>query len=182
MVIPCFPKKQAQQPPEDELNAFDLTWRNYIPSASQLCCCFPKSQAIRLEDEDPLIEPPYYNDHSLYRGEPIHNYDNDTNFSREFDNVLGGQNDPSRFVTRNPFGTASIKKKKKSSSKKKKSSRHQRPVVMETDMEEEETEFVAGYEIDNQSYYNDDAEFLGDDQIANLAYNRHSNQVIYMPI
>jgi hypothetical protein len=129
-----------------------------------------------------LIEPPYYNDHSLYRGEPIHNYDNDTNFSREFDNVLGGQNDPSRFVTRNPFGTASIKKKKKSSSKKKKSSRHQRPVVMETDMEEEETEFVAGYEIDNQSYYNDDAEFLGDDQIANLAYNRHSNQVKYMPI
>ncbi|KAI8974966.1 hypothetical protein BDB01DRAFT_805506 [Pilobolus umbonatus] len=143
---------------EEEPHAFDLTWKNYIPSPSQLCCCF--HTGIRLEDNDPLIEPPYYNDHTLYRGEALQNYlDNPRDW--EFESVLG--NDIS-FVTRNPFGTSSIKKKK--SHKKKK---RERPVVMETDMED------MGYDIIDQNYQHD-AEYVGDDQIHSLAYNRNSQQ------
>ncbi|KAL9545782.1 hypothetical protein MBANPS3_006983 [Mucor bainieri] len=178
MSLPCLPNKKKQQHRQsfvgDELHAFDLTWRNYIPSASQFCCCF-KSRGIQLEDDDPLIDPPYYNDQTLYRGEALQNYlDNPRDW--EFESVLGGQNDLPQFVTRNPFGTSSLKKKK---SHKKKKNRRERSAVMETDAEEGD---VAGYSIADQhqheEYYNDDAEFLGDDQIANLAYNRHSSQVM----
>lgn len=169
MAIPCLPKKQTQQNHRhsfmsDELHAFDLTWRNYLPSASQFCCCFNRNKGIRLEDDDPLIEPPYYNDQTLYRGEALQNY-LDSPRDWEFESVLG-QNELPHFVTRNPFGTgANLKKKKK-----KKHSRREQPVVMETDMEEGD---IAGYDIED----NHDAEFLGDDQIASLAYNRHSSQV-----
>ncbi|KAG2200341.1 hypothetical protein INT47_002255 [Mucor saturninus] len=178
MVIPCFRSKkeptshQQQQQHrqsflDDELHAFDLTWRNYLPSASQFCCCLSNRGNIRLEDEDPLVEPAYYNDHTLYRGEALQNYlENPRDW--EFESVLG-QNDLPQFVTRNPFGTSSLKKKK---SKKSKKSKRERPVVMETDMEEGD---IIGYEID---HHQQDAEFLGDDQIANLAYNRHSSQVM----
>ncbi|CAO0803504.1 unnamed protein product [Mucor circinelloides] len=178
MSLPCLPNKKKQQHRQsfvgDELHAFDLTWRNYIPSASQFCCCF-KSKGIQLEDDDPLIDPPYYNDQTLYRGEALQNYlDNPRDW--EFESVLGGQNDLPQFVTRNPFGTSSLKKKK---SHKKKKNRRERSAVMETDAEEGD---IAGYSIGDQyhheEYYNDDAEFLGDDQIANLAYNRHSSQVM----
>lgn len=196
MVIPCLssskkgpattaPNMTRQQQNRlslmtDELHAFDLTWRNYLPSVSSFCCF--KGGAIRLDDDgDPLlVEPAYYNDHTLYRGEALQNYlDNSRDW--EFESVLG-QNDLPQFVTRNPFGTSSVKNSKKNkSSKKKKKHKRERPVIMETDMEEggsSET-VVGGYDIeDNHSaYYNDDAEFLGDDQIANLAYNRHSSQV-----
>lgn len=172
MVIPCLTKsKQTRQHEalnDDELHAFDLTWRNYLPSVSQFCCCLQSRGAIRLDDEDPLIEPAYYNDHTLYRGEALQNYlDNPRDW--EFESVLG-QNDLPRFVTRNPFGTASMKKKKKKS-KKSKTNKRERPVVMETDMEEGD---IIGYDIDE---HQEDAEYLGDDQIANLAYNRHSSQV-----
>lgn len=176
MSLPCLPSKKQQHRQSfvgDELHAFDLTWRNYIPSASQFCCCF-KNRGIQLEDDDPLIDPPYYNDQTLYRGEALQNYlDNPRDW--EFESVLG-QNDLPQFVTRNPFGTSSLKKKK---SNKKKKNRRERSAVMETDAEEGD---IAGYSIGDQQqeeYYNDDAEFLGDDQIANLAYNRHSSQVIY---
>ncbi|GAA5794801.1 hypothetical protein EDC94DRAFT_79906 [Helicostylum pulchrum] len=169
MVIPCLPKKEPtiqQVSSDDELHAFDLTWKNYLPSISQFCCCVRKAGVIRLDDEDPLIEPAYYNDHTLYRGEALQNYlDNPRDW--EFESVLG-QNDLPHFVTRNPFGTQSIKKKKKS----KKQKKRERPVVMETDMEEGD---IMGYDIDN---HQEDAEFLGDDQIANLAYNRHSSQLM----
>lgn len=175
MVIPCLKSKKdpaslqqqhRQSFIDDELHAFDLTWRNYLPSASQFCCCLSNRGGIRLDDEDPLVEPPYYNDHTLYRGEALQNYlDNPRDW--EFESVLG-QNDLPQFVTRNPFGTSSIKKKK---SKKQKKNKRERPVVMETDMEEGD---IIGYDID---HHQQDAEFLGDDQIANLAYNRHSSQV-----
>lgn len=192
MVIPCLPKKKEPSPPTNNRNsymssndlssAFDLTWRNYLPSASQFCCC-GRGGNIQLDD-DPVIEPAYYNDHTLYRGEALQNYlDNPRDW--EFESVLsGGQNDHlPQFVTRNPFGTASSSSKKKSGKKSKKQknkrSGDSRPVVMETDMEED---VVTGYDIyeeeEPEAYYNDDAEFLGDDQIANLAYNRHSSQVI----
>lgn len=182
MNIPCLSnrnKRQQQQQNNnrhsfngDELHAFDLTWRNYLPSISQFCCCFDKR--IRLNDDDDIIvEPAYYNDHTLYRGEALQNYlDNPRDW--EFESVLlnGGSNTP-QFVTRNPFGTKSIKssgkKKSKNKSKKKKG---ERPVVMETDLEDD----ITGYDI--QDNHIQDAEFLGDDQIANLAYNRHSSQVV----
>ncbi|KAI8075562.1 hypothetical protein BDF21DRAFT_423173 [Thamnidium elegans] len=171
MVIPCLPNKKEprqQVSSDDELHAFDLTWRNYLPSVSQFCCCVQRAGVIRLDDEDPLlIEPAYYNDHTLYRGEALQNYlDNPRDW--EFESVLG-QNDLPHFVTRNPFGTQSIKKKKKKSKKQKK---REQPVVMETDMEEGD---IMGYDVDN---HQEDAEFLGDDQIANLAYNRHSSQLM----
>ena len=176
MSLPCLPSKKQHHRQSfigDELHAFDLTWRNYIPSASQFCCCF-KNRGIQLEDDDPLVDPPYYNDQTLYRGEALQNYlDNPRDW--EFESVLG-QNDLPQFVTRNPFGTSSLKKKK---SNKKKKNRRERSAVMETDVEEGD---ITGYSIGDQQheeYYNDDAEFLGDDQIANLAYNRHSSQVIY---
>lgn len=156
---------------DDELHAFDLTWRNYLPSVSTFCCF---NRGIRLEDtDDTVIEPAYYNDHTLYRGEALQNYlDNSRDW--EFDSVLGQNDELPQFVTRNPFGTASIKKKKSKSKKNKK--KRERPVVMETDLEEGDT--IVGYDIeDNQAYYHDDAEFLGDDQIASLAYNRNSSQV-----
>lgn len=157
---------------DDELHAFDLTWRNYLPSVSTFCCF---NRGIRLEDtDDTVIEPAYYNDHTLYRGEALQNYlDNSRDW--EFDSVLGQNDELPQFVTRNPFGTASIKKKKSKSKKNKK--KRERPVVMETDLEEGDT--IVGYDIeDNQAYYHDDAEFLGDDQIASLAYNRNSSQVM----
>ena len=148
---------------DDELHAFDLTWRNYLPSVSSFCCF--KSGNIRLDDEEPFIEPAYYNDHTLYRGEALQNYLEDSR-DWEFESVLGQSELP---VTRNPFGTASIKKKKNKLKKKK--SKKERSVVMETDMEDT----VVGYDIEqDQSYYHDDAEFLEDDQIANLAYHKHS--------
>lgn len=162
-MIPRLPKKKQQRTSfiGDELHAFDLTWRNYIPSFSQLCCC-SRNNRIRLseDDDDDIIEPAYYNDHTLYRGEAIQNYLNNSR-DLEFDSVLN--QDPNQITTRNPFGRSSSTKKKK---KKKKLA------VMETDMEED---IITGYHIDQEQqhyYYNDDAEFLADDQIANLVYNQ----------
>lgn len=42
-------------------NAFDLTWRNYFPSAAQLCICIPSQQAqpIQLPPDAPLPQAPY---------------------------------------------------------------------------------------------------------------------------
>lgn len=42
-------------------NAFDLTWRNYFPSASQLCICIPsqQSQPIQLPPDESLPQAPY---------------------------------------------------------------------------------------------------------------------------
>ncbi|KAI8647825.1 hypothetical protein BD408DRAFT_407859 [Parasitella parasitica] len=174
----CFSKKKQQHRQSfigDELHAFDLTWRNYIPSASQFCCCF-KDRGIQLEDDDPLIDPPYYNDQTLYRGEALENYVDSGPRDWEFESVLG-QNDLPQFVTRNPFGTSSLKKKK---SHKKKKNRRERPAVEDADVEEGNS---VGYSIRDQQaeeryHGNNDAEFLGDDQIANLAYNRYSSQLM----
>ncbi|KAI8098296.1 uncharacterized protein B0P05DRAFT_521286 [Gilbertella persicaria] len=134
-------------------NAFDLTWRNYLPSLSEFNCCCLRQKGIQLED-DPIIEPVYYNDHSLYRGESLESYLNNPR-DWEFESVLG----QSDFLTRNPF----IRKK---SHRKK---HRERSAVMETDMEDGD---IAGYEL------YDDAEFLGDDQIAHLAYHRSNSQVM----
>ncbi|RCH78627.1 hypothetical protein CU098_003661 [Rhizopus stolonifer] len=128
MVTLSSNKSSYQEP-----HAFDLTWRNYLPSISQFCCCFQTQ--IRLEDEDTVIEPAYYND---LRRESF-----DTTW--EFESVLG-QNDI-QFVTGNPFGTVKKRTKKK---------RQPRPdVIMEIES----------------------AEFLAEDQIAHLAYNRHSKNM-----
>ncbi|KAG1151304.1 hypothetical protein G6F37_001610 [Rhizopus arrhizus] len=60
----------------DEPHPFDLTWRNYLPSFSQFCCCFQRQQNIRLEED------------SLYQGEALQNYlDNPTDW--EFETILG---------------------------------------------------------------------------------------------
>lgn len=60
----------------DEPHPFDLTWRNYLPSFSQFCCCFQRQQNIRLEED------------SLYQGEALQNYlDNPVDW--EFETILG---------------------------------------------------------------------------------------------
>ncbi|KAI7904478.1 uncharacterized protein BX663DRAFT_505161 [Cokeromyces recurvatus] len=71
MTIPNFFNKKKQQRHsfiDDELHAFDLTWRNYIPSIPQ-CCCFFKNRGggIQLDDEDDnlFIESIYYNDRDM---------------------------------------------------------------------------------------------------------------------
>ncbi|KAI8333787.1 hypothetical protein EDC96DRAFT_579351 [Choanephora cucurbitarum] len=142
-------------------SAFDLTWKNYIPSLSDFCYCF-KQGNIRLED-DIVVEPAYYNDHTLHRGDVL-------NSSRdwEFESVLS----QSDFVTRNPFGhNDNTARRKKSHSKRgSRKNRFERPAVMETDMEDEH---FAGYDL----YDNEDAEFLADDQIAHLAYHRPDLEV-----
>lgn len=165
MVLSCLEQSSSSHI-DDEPHAFDLTWRNYLPSVSQFCCCFQK-QAIRLDDDDPLIEPIYYNDHTLYRGEALQNYLNNPR-DWEFESVLS-QNDLPQFVTRNPFGTS----KKKTAKKKKRQQRQERPVVMETDLEDGD---IHGYDIQEGI---EDAEFLADDQIAHLAYNRHSKVTLH---
>lgn len=166
-MVPCLPNNKRQNRTSfigDELHAFDLTWRNYIPSISQLCCCHRNNRIQLAEDDNDLIEPVYYNDHTLYRGEAIQNYLQNSR-DLEFDSVLN--QDPSQISTRNPFGHKHKKDKKK---KKKKN----QLAVMETDLEED----IIGYNIEQQQqqpqyYYNDDAEFLADDQIANLVYQVH---------
>ncbi|KAL0074302.1 hypothetical protein F4703DRAFT_1362126 [Phycomyces blakesleeanus] len=142
----CIPKSQ----PDDELNAFDLTWRNYLPSMTQLCPCFGifKGGSIQLDDDDEStgnLGPHYYNDQSIYQGRTIQGYLRNSR-DREFESVLenGGGEDgafsrgdymPS-FVTRNPF-------------------EHDEPAV---------------YEIFSEEQDRVDAESLGDDQIANLVF------------
>ncbi|CAO3662824.1 unnamed protein product [Rhizopus stolonifer] len=76
----------------NEPHAFELTWKNYLPSISQFNCCFQR-QGIQLEEnDDPLIEPAYYNDYSLYQGEAINDYlDNPRDW--EFETLLPGQSD-----------------------------------------------------------------------------------------
>ncbi|ORZ15192.1 hypothetical protein BCR42DRAFT_416589 [Absidia repens] len=63
---------QLQQCQEDNNgpNAFDLTWRNYLPSTSHLFSCLPslfyhQHQGIQLDDSDDNhnITPLYYNDY-----------------------------------------------------------------------------------------------------------------------
>ncbi|KAL0076284.1 hypothetical protein J3Q64DRAFT_1360784 [Phycomyces blakesleeanus] len=143
----CIPKSQ----PDDELNAFDLTWRNYLPSMTQLCPCFGifKGGSIQLDDDDEStgnLGPHYYNDQSIYQGRTIQGYLRNSR-DREFESVLenGGGEDgafsrgdymPS-FVTRNPF------------------EEHDEPAV---------------YEIFSEEQDRVDAESLGDDQIANLVF------------
>ncbi|KAG1461320.1 hypothetical protein G6F46_004982 [Rhizopus delemar] len=162
-MIKLFTNKSPTSQLNQEPHAFDLTWKNYLPSISQFCCCFQR-QGIRLEEEGEgqLIEPAYYNDHSLHRGETLQNYlDNSRDW--EFESVLS-QSDLPHFVTRNPFGTS-----KKKMNKRKKRQRRERPVIMETDLEEGD---LHGYDI-----HEEDAEFLADDQIAHLAYNRYSKNI-----
>lgn len=162
-MIKLFTNKSPTSQLNQEPHAFDLTWKNYLPSISQFCCCFQR-QGIRLEEEGEgqLIEPAYYNDHSLHRGETLQNYlDNSRDW--EFESVLS-QSDLPHFVTRNPFGTS-----KKKMNKRKKRQRRERPVIMETDLEEGD---LHGYDI-----HEEDAEFLADDQIAHLAYNRYSKVI-----
>ncbi|KAI9485390.1 MAG: hypothetical protein EXX96DRAFT_645351 [Benjaminiella poitrasii] len=186
-ILPCLPNKKKQQQQQqqqqqqrqsfigDELHAFDLTWRNYIPSASQFCCCF-KSRGIQLDDvdDDPLIEPNYYNDQTLYRGEALENYIPNGGFA---ESSLFGQNN--NFITRNPFGNnhspTTFSKKKKKKSHKKKNHRHSQHEQMAAvfDLESEP------YQSPEESYYDhNDAEFLEDDQIAKIAYNKHRSQTM----
>ncbi|KAI8078702.1 uncharacterized protein BX664DRAFT_37429 [Halteromyces radiatus] len=62
----------SSQQHNEEPNAFDLTWRNYLPSTSQFCLCLPslgrQRQGILLDENDNhLIDSPsYYND--FYQG------------------------------------------------------------------------------------------------------------------
>ena len=75
MHIPCLPNNnmpsdsQRRQSYLNNNSAFDLTWKNYIPSLSDFCYCF-KQGNIRLED-DIVVEPAYYNDHTLHRGDAL---------------------------------------------------------------------------------------------------------------
>ncbi|OAD71598.1 hypothetical protein PHYBLDRAFT_187610 [Phycomyces blakesleeanus NRRL 1555(-)] len=162
----CIPKSQ----PDDELNAFDLTWRNYLPSMTQLCPCFGifKGGSIQLDDDDEStgnLGPHYYNDQSIYQGRTIQGYLRNSR-DREFESVLenGGGEDgafsrgdymPS-FVTRNPFGRNRRKRPRR---------RKERAHLIQ-----EEHDEPAVYEIFSEEQDRVDAESLGDDQIANLVF------------
>ncbi|KAI9272017.1 hypothetical protein BY458DRAFT_509236 [Sporodiniella umbellata] len=62
----------------NEPHAFELTWKNYLPSTSQLACCFQR-QSIQLEDDDCEIQgAAIYNDYWLYKQEALHTYLNNS--------------------------------------------------------------------------------------------------------
>lgn len=155
----CLPKRQDEDPMEP--NAFDLTWRNYLPSTSQLCPCIPLfKQPIRLEDDDdPLFLGPEFHNNNHNRPynhqNAVRGYLNDPR-DWEFDSMLPEEDPYDTFVTRNPFGKTKRKKKKQ---------RKPRPFVVEEPPEFSEEE---------------DAEFLGDDQIQHLAYQHPHDQVRHM--
>lgn len=154
----CTSLSRRQTPvDEDELgepNAFDLTWRNYL-LPSQFCSCMPsifgnRQHGIRLEDDDDelFFGPEYYNQH--YQGRAVRGYlDNPRDW--EFDAMLR-QDDFPQFVTRNPFGKTGRKKKKKQKKQLRKGG-------LEEDLFSDDIQ--------------DDAEYLGDEQIAHLAYHQH---------
>ncbi|KAG0171453.1 hypothetical protein DFQ28_008412 [Apophysomyces sp. BC1034] len=166
-MCPCLPRRQSE---EEELNAFDLTWRNYLPSVAQFCLCIPscflRQQPIRLEDDDdPLIDIPHYNNHQLYQGRAIQGYLSNPR-DWEFESVLDQNEISGTFVTRNPFG------------KKKKRSKRSKRLLLEDEN--------AAYEIFSEEQDQPDAEFLGDDQIANLAYqygdtDQYGEEIYYAP-
>lgn len=151
--------------PLAEPNVFDLTWRNYLLPSQFFpsCCGSSRRQPIRLEDDDDelFLGPDYYRDYLDTRDwetDPYNDYSTDTHRQQQ------QQHPPPPFllpphqqqafadiVTRNPFGKSHVSKKKKKSKKNK----HVRDVDFLADQEE-------------------DAEFLGDEQIAHLAYNRYS--------
>ena len=168
---------QLSLEPEEEPNAFDLTWRNYLLPTSS-CCCIPnifkRKQHIRLDDDDDIIDdelfisphdqqPPFFdnnNNHNRYHGRAVRGYLDDPR-DWEFDSMLaeGGEFPPAGFVTRNPFGRKNSKKKRKH---KKHNQHNNYPRVIPQNDDDQE---IFSEEIQ-------DAEFLGDDQIAYLAYER----------
>ncbi|KAI8144376.1 hypothetical protein BJV82DRAFT_66710 [Fennellomyces sp. T-0311] len=144
----CLSKRQA---PEEEPNAFDLTWRNYLlPSC--VPSIFKRQQPIRLEDDDDLFITPN-------QGRAVRGYLDDPN-DWEFDSMLVNQEFP-EFVTRNPFGKT---KKKRKHKKHHHHHHHQRALPEDEEIFSEEIQ---------------DAEFLGDDQIAHLAYERRKDMDPY---
>ncbi|KAI7866774.1 hypothetical protein BDF14DRAFT_1809877 [Spinellus fusiger] len=162
----CLPKQQTVNEP----NAFDLTWRNYLPSLTQFCPCVPflssQHSPIHLDpdDEPSSLDTHYYNDHTLYQGQAVRGYlDNAQDW--EFDAVIdqdsmfAGENVPP-FVTRNPFGKSKRKRsKRRKGSSLLNSNKHQPPAV---------------YEIFSEDQDRADAESLGDDQIASLILQHKS--------
>jgi hypothetical protein len=94
-----FGLSRQQQQQEGELYAFDLTWRNYLPSTSQLCACFPfmgRGQGILLADDDDDDDDDNntgdntgqilcYND--IYQAKAVRGYLEDQ-LDREFDDLL----------------------------------------------------------------------------------------------
>ncbi|KAI9007933.1 hypothetical protein CLU79DRAFT_533188 [Phycomyces nitens] len=172
----CLPQSQ----PDDELNAFDLTWRNYLPSMTQLCPClaiFPR-RGIQLDDYDDdagNLGPQYYNDHSIYQGQTIQGYLRNSR-DREFESVLegggedgifsGGDYMPS-FVTRNPFGRSKKKRSRRRKDRAHLIQEHDEPAV---------------YEIFSEDQDRVDAESLGDDQIASLVFQRKVIHLNMRPI
>ncbi|KAI7880633.1 hypothetical protein K492DRAFT_177707 [Lichtheimia hyalospora FSU 10163] len=159
----CVSKRKSQPTPEPlaEPNVFDLTWRNYLVP-SQLfpnCCGINRRQPIRLEEDDDelFLGPDYYRDYLDTRDwetDPYNDYSTDTHRQHPPPPFLLPPHQQQAFadiVTRNPFGKSHVSKKKKKSKKNK----HVRDV-----------DFLADHE--------QDAEFLGDEQIAHLAYNRYS--------
>ncbi|KAI8970184.1 hypothetical protein BDF20DRAFT_889742 [Mycotypha africana] len=204
MTIPCLPNRlknsQVQQSPvlTNEPHAFELTWRNYLPSFSQFCCCLNRRGNIRLSDDDDLlIVPPYYNDQTLYRGEEIQTYLINPRDS-EFDSILSEQSNgisAQQFLSRNPFGYQQhqqplTKKKKKKKVLANSNSFHKknRRGIYYSDYQQQQHQYnnssstetdtlVTVDDIDEENvlgssvYYhneNNDAEFLPDDLIARL--------------
>ncbi|KAI8379173.1 uncharacterized protein BYT42DRAFT_613499 [Radiomyces spectabilis] len=164
---PCSPKDNHDR---EEPNAFDLTWRNYLPSIHQVCPCLPsrcftrQQQPIRLEEEDPsvlLFDPNYYNDHIVHRRSDYGYFINDRELGSEFGDYMPN------FVTRNPFGKLKRKNKRKNK---------QKYTVMEP---EEDQEGPMVYEIFDEDEDQLDAEFLGDEQIASIIDDRKKAMNMY---
>ncbi|KAI9499073.1 hypothetical protein BDB00DRAFT_783662 [Zychaea mexicana] len=160
--------------PEDEPNAFDLTWRNYLLPSSCIPNIFKRQQPIRLGDDDDgnIVDPhdELFISPNYYQGRAVRGYlDNPQDW--EFDSVLhNDQQQFPEFVTRNPFGRKSSKKKRKH--KKHQHHHHNYPRVVREGVVDGDEEEIFSEDIQ-------DAEFLGDDQIAHLAYERSKNMDPY---
>ncbi|ORZ05268.1 hypothetical protein BCR42DRAFT_456948 [Absidia repens] len=180
----CLPNSQRQEQLDDEPNAFDLTWRNYLPSTAQLCPCLPtigrrQQQGILLDDDSnhPIDHNSiaYYND--FYQANAVRGY-LDNQHDREFDDLLLTNDNRSR--------DTGGKSKKRSKRKK----YPKRRLLQQRQQQQQQEQQLTPYYDDDYNGYDDgsmydyqqgptiyevyseaeqqDAVYLGDDQIAKM--------------
>ncbi|CAO3593198.1 unnamed protein product [Absidia cylindrospora] len=192
-------QEQQLQPPQSQEdnngpNAFDLTWRNYLPCTSHLFSCLPslfhhQHQGILLDDSDDNsnITPPYYNDY--YQTYADDGYLND-HHNRDVNGLLSthtghGDNQQKRPTRQHKTCTGK-------STKRSKRRKHSRQRHIQHDMNDEYGQVQGGLNDDGSGGYyqqqqqpipyqlnsgNDhqDAVYLSDDQVTKMM-NSYSNK------
>ncbi|CAO3593628.1 unnamed protein product [Absidia cylindrospora] len=173
----CLPNSQQQQLDDDEPNAFDLTWRNYLPSTAQLCSCLPtigRQPGILLDDDNnqPIDHNSiaYYND--FYQANAVRGY-LDNQHDREFDDLLLTNDNGSR-----DHGGKSKKRSKRKKYPKRRLLKQQQQEQLtpyyDYDDDGSTYDYQGNYQHGPMIYevYSEteqqDAVYLGDDQIAKM--------------